>query len=278
MTLAAKDAVSVGHQPVERRADQEGSAVVLLQHAYSVERQHPPGHVLQQERRRPHQVALRAGLQPSGRERQLRRARINPTLRLTAQVSPREQVEHVLGSRAAFRLSDRAADRRHHRADGGRAGNRHGRGRHRLEQGTYARMEQVRWTSHDDRPAAARGRRVGRISRTGTAASGRATIATLIPVTEQCTAGCPTNGNIQGLVYRAQNWNTDFMEPIRWNASATYVTGAHNMKAGYIGAYYWDTSRPSTNNHNLAYRFNNGVPNQITENPDVRTRPTRASG
>ena len=56
------------------------------------------------------------------------------------------------------------------------------------------------------------------------------------------------------------------MEPIRWNVSATYVTGANNMKVGYIGAFYWNISRPSTNNFNLAYRFNNGVPNQITEN------------
>jgi len=87
----------------------------------------------------------------------------------------------------------------------------------------------------------------------------------LIPVTEQCTAGCLSNGNIQGLVYRAQNWNSDFMEPIRWNASATYVTGAHSMKAGYSGAFYWDTRSPSTNNFDLAYRVNNGVPNQLTQ-------------
>jgi hypothetical protein len=38
------------------------------------------------------------------------------------------------------------------------------------------------------------------------------------------------------------------------------------MKVGYIGAYYWVTSRPSTNNFNISYRFNNSVPNQITEN------------
>ena len=87
----------------------------------------------------------------------------------------------------------------------------------------------------------------------------------LIPVTEQCTAGCPTNGNIQGLVYRAQNWNTDYMSPNRWNVSATYLTGGHSMKVGYIGAYYWVISLPSTNNTNLAYRFNNAIPNQISE-------------
>jgi hypothetical protein len=103
----------------------------------------------------------------------------------------------------------------------------------------------------------------------------------LIPVTEQCTAGCPANGNIQGLVYRAQNWSNDFMEPIRWNASATYVTGAHSMKAGYIGAFYWVTSNPNGNNQDLSYRFNNGVPNQLTEqlwpyHADTRVRMNAA--
>ena len=34
-------------------------------------------------------------------------------------------------------------------------------------------------------------------------------------------------------------------------------------------------SRPSTNNHNLAYRFNNGVPNQITENLNPYEADTR---
>ena len=65
------------------------------------------------------------------------------------------------------------------------------------------------------------------------------------------------------------------MEPIRWNASATYVTGAHNMKAGYIGAFYWVTSRPSTNNYNLAFRVNNGIPNQITQNLNPWVADTR---
>jgi len=52
------------------------------------------------------------------------------------------------------------------------------------------------------------------------------------------------------------------MEPIRWNASATYVTGAHSMKAGYIGAFYWDERNPQHERHRLAYRVNNAVPNQ----------------
>ena len=99
----------------------------------------------------------------------------------------------------------------------------------------------------------------------------------LIRVVEQCAGGCPDNGNIAGLTYRAQNWNTDWMSPNRWYGSATYVTGAHSMKAGYQGVLHINKSSPSTNNHNLQYRFNNGVPNQLTQNlfpytTDERTR------
>ncbi len=99
----------------------------------------------------------------------------------------------------------------------------------------------------------------------------------LIRVVEQCSAGCPTNGNIPGLTYRAQNWNADWMGPNRARASATYVTGSHNVKAGYQGVLHINRSSPNTNAHNLQYRFNNGIPNQLTQNlwpytTDERTR------
>jgi hypothetical protein len=99
----------------------------------------------------------------------------------------------------------------------------------------------------------------------------------LIRVTEQCAGGCPDNGGLAGLVYRAQVWNTDYMEPNRWQAAASYVTGAHNMKFGYQGVFHLETRTPSTNNYNLQYRVNNGIPNQLTQslNPyktDSRTR------
>ena len=67
----------------------------------------------------------------------------------------------------------------------------------------------------------------------------------LIRMTEQCTAGCANNGGgIPGLVYRAQVWNPDYMEPNRWQAAATYVTGAHNMKVGYQGVFHWEQDSP----------------------------------
>jgi hypothetical protein len=88
----------------------------------------------------------------------------------------------------------------------------------------------------------------------------------LVRVTEQCTAGCAANGNIPGLVYRSQDWGQNWIGAHTWRASASYVTGAHNMKFGYQGAFHVDDKSGMTNNLNLAYRFNNGVPNQISQN------------
>ena len=49
-----------------------------------------------------------------------------------------------------------------------------------------------------------------------------------------------------------------------WNASMTYVTGAHNMKFGYQGTFYADDEQHFTNDEKVVYRLNNGVPNLIT--------------
>jgi len=87
----------------------------------------------------------------------------------------------------------------------------------------------------------------------------------LIRVTEQCTAGCPVNGSIPGLNYRSMNWNDNHAGAVNWQASASYVTGAHSLKIGHQGA--WDSSdtRASVNSTGLTYRVNNGVPNQLTQ-------------
>ena len=88
----------------------------------------------------------------------------------------------------------------------------------------------------------------------------------LVRVVEQCGGGCPTNGNIPGLVYRSQNWDDSWSAAHTWRASAAYVTGAHNMKFGYQGAFHVWEPRSYTNDLNLQYQFNNGVPNQLTQN------------
>jgi hypothetical protein len=67
------------------------------------------------------------------------------------------------------------------------------------------------------------------------------------------------------LTYRALDWNFNNMQnPTTWRASASYVTGAHNMKAGYVAAYNRTDSMNHYNATRLNYRFLGGVPNQLT--------------
>jgi hypothetical protein len=82
---------------------------------------------------------------------------------------------------------------------------------------------------------------------------------------EQCTAGCPSNGNIPGLLYRSANWASNWNGTYTWRASAAYVTGAHSMKFGLQGGFLVDDRRNATNDLNLQLRVNNGIPNLITE-------------
>jgi Carboxypeptidase regulatory-like domain len=86
-------------------------------------------------------------------------------------------------------------------------------------------------------------------------------ILDLIPVTEQSAIdGHPANFTYRGLGTYLNN----FGNPNSWRASASYVTGAHNMKVGYQGSYLIADSEFDTNVSQLAYRFNNHVPNQFT--------------
>jgi hypothetical protein len=87
----------------------------------------------------------------------------------------------------------------------------------------------------------------------------------LIRVVEQCASGCAANGGIPGLVYRSQDFGNNVAASYPWRASVSYVTGAHSMKLGYQGSYLSSDRKWGTNDQNLTYRFNNGVPNQLTE-------------
>jgi hypothetical protein len=91
----------------------------------------------------------------------------------------------------------------------------------------------------------------------------------LVRMLEQCTAGCPANGGIAGLIYRSQsadlfisgrNKNRIF----NWRASMARVTGALSLKAGYIGNLLGDGRSSNRAPNNLQYRVNNGIPNQLT--------------
>jgi hypothetical protein len=95
----------------------------------------------------------------------------------------------------------------------------------------------------------------------------------LINVVEQCAGpitatnrtGCDANGGIPGLVYRSQDWGQNYAGSYAWRASASYVTGRQSIKIGYQGNYMSDIRTWYTNSQNLGFRFNNGVPNQLTE-------------
>ena len=87
----------------------------------------------------------------------------------------------------------------------------------------------------------------------------------LIRVAEQCASGCAANGNIPGLVYRSQDFSVADTGSYLWRAALTYVTGAHSLKVGYQHTFMTDDRTWMTNDQNLTYRFNNGVPNQLTQ-------------
>jgi hypothetical protein len=93
--------------------------------------------------------------------------------------------------------------------------------------------------------------------------------APFVRITEACTAGCAANGNIPGLIYNSANYANNWDNPNTWRASATYVTGAHSLKFGYIGGLLIENIANYTNNQNLAYTVSNGVPTtlSLTENP-----------
>lgn len=87
----------------------------------------------------------------------------------------------------------------------------------------------------------------------------------LIRVEEQCAAGCAANGDIPGLVYRSQDFSTAFAGSYLWKGSVSYITGARTLKIGYQHTFMTDDRTWMSNDQNLTYRFNNGIPNQLTE-------------
>jgi len=69
------------------------------------------------------------------------------------------------------------------------------------------------------------------------------------------------------LIYRALDWNFNNMQnPTTWRAAASYVTGAHSMKIGYVAAYNRTDNLNHYNATRVNYRFLAGVPNQLTMN------------
>ena len=85
----------------------------------------------------------------------------------------------------------------------------------------------------------------------------------MIRVTEQA-------GAIPGLSYRGMTWASNFLEPYQLRGSVSYVTGTHTAKVGFVNT--WNTFDDDTMDpQSIAYRFNNGVPNQLTLSHAPRT-------
>ena len=91
-----------------------------------------------------------------------------------------------------------------------------------------------------------------------------------IGVTEQSTTASPALGYINPVpranyVYRAlSQYAANWSNPNHWRASASYVTGSHNMKVGYQGSLLINETSRVRNDTLLAYRFNQGIPNQVS--------------
>jgi len=98
-------------------------------------------------------------------------------------------------------------------------------------------------------------------------------LTNLIQVTEQ-TANATTGVPVGNFVYRALDSRSVIDQaPNTWRASATYVTGAHNMKFGTQGTYNITENLANAGDTRMAYRFNTGVPNQFT----MRLAPVETS-
>ena len=98
----------------------------------------------------------------------------------------------------------------------------------------------------------------------------------LIRVVEQCASGCAANGNIPGLAYRSQDFSVAYAGSYLWKGSLSYVTGTHSLKVGYQHTLMTDDRMWMTNNQNLTYRFDNGVPNQLTQSISPWVNDARA--
>jgi hypothetical protein len=91
-----------------------------------------------------------------------------------------------------------------------------------------------------------------------------------IGVTEQSTTANPAIGYVNPVpranyIYRALSQYADnWSNPNHWRASASYVTGSHNMRVGYQGSLLINETKRVRNDTLQAYRFNQGIPNQVS--------------
>jgi hypothetical protein len=131
----------------------------------------------------------------------------------------------------------------------------------------FQRFHQITWTS----PITSRLLAEAGYSHVRTKYGRQNRNADLIPVTEQ-------GGIIPGLTYRSGGWLRNLTTTPRWRAAVSYVTGAHNMKVGYEGQFLSTDGGTLFPFPSLAYRFNNGVPNQLTMRVNPQVNNDRVKG
>ena len=93
-----------------------------------------------------------------------------------------------------------------------------------------------------------------------------------IPVTEQSTGdiidpltGARTRVPSANFIYRGFNpAPSSNQKHATWRGAMSYVSGSHNMKWGYQ-AGYMSNKNTTYVGRQISYRFNNGVPNQLTQ-------------
>jgi len=97
----------------------------------------------------------------------------------------------------------------------------------------------------------------------------------LIPVVEQ-------GGSIPGLLYRGggistatQPYQRTLGVSIPFGASLAYVTGSHSYKFGFYNVTAHRDSKVFDNVAHLTYRFQNGIPNQLTQRATPLDRSER---
>jgi hypothetical protein len=66
------------------------------------------------------------------------------------------------------------------------------------------------------------------------------------------------------ITYRSMDWRPAVSFTPRYRGSVSYVTGTHNMKIGFDQMHNISDRIWYNNRQGLLYRFNNGVPNQLT--------------
>jgi len=94
-------------------------------------------------------------------------------------------------------------------------------------------------------------------------------ITNLIAVSEQSNVVNPATGlryaPQPNYLYRAvESWGWAVGKTDGWFATASYVTGAHSMKMGYQGNRLDQLDQTISNEPQLSYRFNQGVPNAVS--------------